>query len=148
MSERLLVELASIVVLGIIAQWLAWKFRFPSILFFLVFGFVAGPVTNFLHPDALMGDLLLPIVSISVALILFEGGLTLRLQELREVGKVIIILIVGGAIITWIITTLAAYYFLKLEINISILLGAILVVTGLISFTFSRNSIPVIPGIF
>ena len=130
MSERLLVELASIVVLGIIAQWLAWRFRFPSILFFLVFGFVAGPVTDFLHPDALMGDLLLPIVSISVALILFEGGLTLRIQELREVGKVIIILILGGAIITWIITTLAAYYLLKLEINISILLGAILVVTG------------------
>jgi len=130
LSERLLVELASIVVLGIIAQWLAWRFRFPSILFFLVFGFVAGPVTDFLHPDALMGDLLLPIVSISVALILFEGGLTLRIQELREVGKVIIILILGGAIITWIITTLAAYYLLKLEINISILLGAILVVTG------------------
>ena len=130
MSERALIEFVSIIVLGIIAQWLAWRFRFPSILFFLVFGFIAGPVTGFLHPDTLMGDLLLPIVSVSVALILFEGGLTLRLQELREVGKVIIILIVGGAIITWIITTLAAFYILNLNMNISILVGAILVVTG------------------
>jgi NhaP-type Na+/H+ or K+/H+ antiporter len=129
-NERLLIEFASIIVLGISAQWLAWKLRFPSILFFLVFGFVAGPITGFLHPDALLGDLLLPIVSISVALILFEGGLTLRLNELRELGTVLIILIVIGAIITWIIASLSAYYILKLDLRISILLGAILVVTG------------------
>ncbi len=77
-----------------------------------------------------MGDLLLPIVSISVALILFEGGLTLRLSELRELGRVVITLIVMGAIITWIIASISAYYTLKLDIRISILLGAILVVTG------------------
>jgi NhaP-type Na+/H+ or K+/H+ antiporter len=129
-NERLLIEFASIIVLGISAQWLAWKLRFPSILFFLVFGFVAGPITGFLHPDALLGDLLLPIVSISVALILFEGGLTLRLNELRELGTVLIILIVIGAIITWIIASISAYYILKLDLRISILLGAILVVTG------------------
>ena len=99
MSERVLIEFASIIVLGIVAQWLAWRLRFPSIIFFLIFGFIAGPITNFLHPDALMGDLLLPIVSISVALILFEGGLTLRINELRELGRVLIILIVAGAII-------------------------------------------------
>ncbi len=130
MSERVLIELASIVVLGIAAQWLAWRLRFPSILFFLIFGFVAGPITNFLHPDAIMGELLLPIVSISVALILFEGGLSLRLSELREVGRVVIILIVMGAVITWVIASLSAYYFLNLDAQISILLGAILVVTG------------------
>ena len=130
MSEEVLLELASIVVLGIFAQWLAWRLRFPSILFFLIIGFIAGPVTGFLHPNELMGELLLPIVSISVALILFEGGLTLRLGELRDVGRVVIILIVIGAIITWIIASLAAYYILNLEFRISILLGAILVVTG------------------
>jgi NhaP-type Na+/H+ or K+/H+ antiporter len=129
-NEKVLIEVASIVVLGIVAQWLAWRLRFPSILFFLIFGFVAGPVTNFIHPDSLMGELLLPIVSISVALILFEGGLTLRLNELREVGHVVIILIVVGAIITWVIASLSAYYILKLDLRISILLGAILVVTG------------------
>ena len=116
--------------LGIAAQWLAWRFRFPSILFFLVIGFIAGPLTGFLHPDQLLGDLLLPVVSISVALILFEGGLTLRLAELREVGKVVIILIFIGAFITWIVAAAASYYILKLELRLSILLGAILIVTG------------------
>jgi NhaP-type Na+/H+ or K+/H+ antiporter len=122
--------LASIVVLGIAAQWLAWRFRFPSILFFLVIGFIAGPITGFLHPDKLLGDLLLPVVSISVALILFEGGLTLRLAELREVGKVVIILIFVGAFITWMIASAASYYILNLNLRLSILLGAILIVTG------------------
>jgi len=129
-NERVLIEFASIIVLGIGAQWLAWRLRFPSILFFLVFGFIAGPVTEFLHPDAMMGDLLLPVVSISVALILFEGGLTLRIGELKEVGKVVIILIVAGAVITWVIASISAYYILNLDWRISILLGAILVVTG------------------
>jgi len=129
-NERHLIELASIVVLGIAAQWLAWRLRFPSILFLLVFGFIAGPVTDFLHPDVLMGDSLLPIVSISVALILFEGGLTLRIDELKELGKVVIILIVVGAIITWIIASISAYYILNLDLRLSILLGAILIVTG------------------
>ena len=126
----MLLEFASIVVLGITAQWLAWRIRFPSILFLLVFGFIAGPVTGFLHPDSLLGDLLLPIVSISVALILFEGGLTLRLGELKDVGRVVILLIVIGSIVTWIIATLSARYILGLDIRLSILLGAILVVTG------------------
>ena len=130
MEIEALLEFASIVVLGITAQWLAWRIRFPSILFLLVFGFIAGPITGFLHPDSLLGDLLLPVVSISVALILFEGGLTLRLGELKDVGKVVILLILIGSIITWIIAALSAYYILGLDIRLSILLGAILVVTG------------------
>ena len=130
MNEEKLIELASIVVIGIGSQWLAWNLRFPSILFFLVLGFVAGPVLKFIHPDGLLGDLLFPIVSISVALILFEGGLTLRLGELKDVGRVVITLIILGAAITWVISSAAAYYILNLDIRVSILLGAILVVTG------------------
>ncbi|MDH3225980.1 MAG: sodium:proton antiporter, partial [Thermoleophilia bacterium] len=57
----------------IVARWL----RVPGILVLVVAGFVAGPITGLLDPDALFGDLLLPLVSIAVALILFEGGLTL-----------------------------------------------------------------------
>ena len=67
----------------------------------------------------------MPIVSISVALLLFEGGLTLRLGELKEVGKVIITLIIAGALITWIIAAGSAYYILELDLRIAILLGAI-----------------------
>ena len=130
MNEEKLIELASIVVIGIGSQWLAWKFRIPSIMFFLVLGFVVGPVLNFIHPDSLLGELLFPVVSVSVALILFEGGLTLRLGELKDVGRVVITLIILGAVITWIISSSAAYFILNLDLRISILLGAILVVTG------------------
>jgi NhaP-type Na+/H+ or K+/H+ antiporter len=130
LSEHILIQLASIVVLGIAAQWIAWRIKFPSILFLLLLGFLAGPVTGFLNPDKLMGELLLPVVSISVALILFEGGLTLRLGELKEIGGVVIALISVGAIITWAIAAAGAHYILKLDLRISILLGSILVVTG------------------
>lgn len=130
MSEHVIISLGSILVIGIGAQWLAWRLRFPSIVFLMVFGFIAGPVTGVLHPDQLMGDLLFPLVSISVAIILFEGGMTLRLDELRSIGKVVMLLVSIGAIITWITTTLAAIYILKLQWEIAVLLGAILVVTG------------------
>jgi len=130
LSEQNLIAFASIIILGITAQWIAWRAKFPSILFLLIFGFIAGPVTGFINPDKLMGDLLLPVVSISVAVILFEGGLTLRIGELKEVGKVVLMLISVGVLITWIIAALSSHYILNLNWKISILLGAILVVTG------------------
>ncbi len=129
-SEQTLIELASIIVLGIFAQWLAWRIKFPSILFLLIFGFIAGPVSGFLHPDRLMGNLLFPVVSISVAVILFEGGMTLRIGELRDIGKVVLSLITLGALVTWVFTAASAYYLLKLNLQLSVLIGAILVVTG------------------
>jgi len=130
LPEHALIEFASIIVLGIIAQWLAWRFQLPSILFLLIMGFLAGPVSGFLHPDRLMGDLLLPVVSISVAVILFEGGLTLRLGELKDIGKVVLSLITLGALVTWAIISAAAYYWLHYNIRLAILLGAVLIVTG------------------
>jgi NhaP-type Na+/H+ or K+/H+ antiporter len=96
----------------------------------LVFGFIAGPITGFLDPDMLLGNLLIPVVSVSVAIILFEGGLSLRLSELREIGSVVRNLISIGALVTWFVSALSAHLILKLDIDLSILLGAILVVTG------------------
>jgi NhaP-type Na+/H+ or K+/H+ antiporter len=130
MSEDLLLGLASIIVLGIGAQWLAWRLHLPSILLLLVFGFIAGPVTGFLDPDAIFGDLLLPVVSLSVAIILLEGGLNLRISELRQVGGVVGKLITIGILVTWLIGSAAAYFILDLDFALSVLLGAILVVTG------------------
>jgi len=130
MSEHILINLAGLVILGIGAQWLAWRIRYPSILFLLIFGFIAGPLTGFLDPDQLMGDLLLPFVTLAVAVILFEGGLTLNIKELREIGSVVLLLISVGVLVTSIVGTFAAYFILGLNLEISILLGAILVVTG------------------
>ena len=117
-------------VLGILAQWAAWRFGLPSILLLLPLGVLAGPATGFLQPDQLLGPLLLPLVSLSAAIILFEGGLRLRLRELHGIGGVFFQLITVGVLITWVVTVLAARFLLKFPWPLAILLGAILVVTG------------------
>src|SRR5690606_9764161 len=83
-----------------------------------------------LHVDALLGDLLFPIVSLSVGVILFEGGLSLKLEDLRHTGSVIRNLITVGALVTWVLTTAAAYFILGLNLALAVQLGAVLVVTG------------------
>jgi NhaP-type Na+/H+ or K+/H+ antiporter len=75
MHESLLLGVATVFVLGLGAQWIAWRFRFPSILLLLVFGFVTGPVTGLLHPDHLQGNWVFTFVAVSAGIILFEGGL-------------------------------------------------------------------------
>ncbi len=130
MTEKFIIGLSAIVVSGVLAQWIAWKFRFPSILLLLIFGFIAGPVTGFIHPDSFFGDLLFPFVSISVAIILFEGGLNLKFSELKVVGSLIRNLITIGLLVTWLMTILGAYYILHFSLLLSFLYGAILVVTG------------------
>ncbi|VAX39174.1 Sodium/hydrogen exchanger family protein [hydrothermal vent metagenome] len=138
MLHEPIVSLAIIVVLGVGAQWLAWRVRIPSILLLLLAGMAVGPLTAFLfpdnkpilNPDNLLGDLLLPLVSISVGLILYEGGLTLNLREIREVRSVIRSLVTLGALVTWVLAGLAAHFLLGMEWQLAALLGAILVVTG------------------
>lgn len=130
MDENVLLGLACIVILGITASWLAWRLKLPSILMLLIFGFIAGPLTGFLDPDGLFGDLLLPVVSLSVAVILFEGGLGLKFAELKKTGGVVLKLITIGVLVTWLLGSIAAYFILNLDFELAILLGAILVVTG------------------
>lgn len=122
--------IAGIIILGVVAQWIAWRIKLPSILLLLVFGFVAGPVTGFISPDMIFGESLFPIVSLSVALILFEGGLSLKFRELRATGSVVQRLISVGALVTWFLTSVFAVYILRMDIAASVLLGAITMVTG------------------
>ncbi len=130
MDEHFLIGFAAIIVLGIGAQWIAWKIGLPAILLLLISGFIAGPATGFINPDTLFGDLLLPIVSISVGVILFEGGLSLKFSELREIRSVVRNLVTVGVIVSWVVSSVASYYLLGFDIRIALLLGAILVVTG------------------
>ncbi len=130
MSEHLLVGLAAIIVLGIGAQWLAWRISLPAILLLLIFGFIAGPATGLVDPNLLFGDLLLPLVSVTVAIILFEGGLSLKFSEVKEVTGVIRNLVTIGILVTWVLTSIISYLIFGLGLEISVLLGAVLVVTG------------------
>lgn len=128
--EHLAVSLVVITVLGIGGQWLAWRLRIPSILVLLVFGFSIGNLTHLVEPDEMFGDILFPGVSLAVALILFEGGLTLRYDELRDVGSTVLNLLSAGALITWVLGGVAAWAILGLQPGPAALISAILVVTG------------------
>ncbi|WP_098422269.1 cation:proton antiporter [Marinobacter sp. LV10R520-4] len=111
-------------------QWLAWRVRMPAILFLLAGGIASGPVLGYLNPEDVFGDLLFPMVSLAVAIILFEGSLTLRFAEIRGHGKMVRNLLPIGSIVTGTIGTLAAHYILGISWEIALLFGAISVVTG------------------
>lgn len=130
LSYGILLQIAGILVMGIFAQWAAWRVRLPSILLLLATGILAGPVTGWLHPDQLFGALLLPIVSLSVGVILYEGGLSLKIQELQNITGAFILLTTAGVAISCIIGTVAAHYILGFRWPVATLVGAILVVTG------------------
>src|SRR5690554_5990477 len=83
-ESHLTLALVSIVVLGVGAQWLAWRLRWPAIVVLMLFGLAAGPLTGLLVPQRDLGELVSPVVKLFVAVILFEGGLTLRWHEFLE----------------------------------------------------------------
>jgi NhaP-type Na+/H+ or K+/H+ antiporter len=128
----ILLQVTSILILGIVAQWIAWRLRLPSILLLLAVGAGVGPLTGLIRPDKLFGDLLPPLVSLSVAVILYEGGLNLRLRELRKlgIGFVFFRLMTIGVLISWGIGAVALHYVLDFRWPVATLLGAIFVVTG------------------
>ena len=129
MTDTALYGLAVIVSVSIAAQWLAWRLRWPAIVLLLLGGFAVGPIAGWVKPDELFGELLFPFVSMSVAIILFEGGLTLRWAQLRQLD-VVRRLVTIGVLVTWAASSLAVWWIVGLSGTLSILFGAILVVTG------------------
>ncbi len=122
--------IALIGVLGIGAQWLAWRMNLPGIVLMLAAGVLAGPVTGLLDPEAQFGAVLSPVIGAAVALILFEGGLTLNFKELRGARPAVRRLAALGAPLAWLTSTLACRYVAGLGWEVSAVFGGILVVTG------------------
>ncbi len=117
--------------LGIGAEWISWRLRLPSILVLLVVGVVAGPITGILDPRTLFsGGVLAPIVAISVAIILFEGTLSLKLTDLRQIGGGVRNLVTIGVLVTWGLAAVAAHFTLGFSWSLALLLGTIATVTG------------------
>ncbi|MGB1937367.1 MAG: cation:proton antiporter [Akkermansiaceae bacterium] len=120
-----------VLALGIAAQWLAWKWKLPSILVLLAFGFGLGQLTGATIDDYLVADnVLLSAVGLCVAIILFEGGLTLKFSDLKESGTPVIRLCTLGVAISFLLSFGAMKYVLGFDWRVASLLGAILVVTG------------------
>jgi NhaP-type Na+/H+ or K+/H+ antiporter len=122
--------LAGMLMIGFLAQWLAWRVKLPAILFLLLAGIVLGPVSGVLNPDVLLGDLLFPMVSLAVALILFEGSLTLRFHELPGIGRAVRGLVSYGAITALLLLAWAAHVVAGVAWPIALLYGALGCVTG------------------
>jgi NhaP-type Na+/H+ or K+/H+ antiporter len=122
--------LALIALTALACQWLAWRSNLPAILFLLLAGLFAGPVSGVLVPDAMFGELLFPLVSVCVAIILFEGSLTLDLAEIRSQRTVVRRLITLGALVTWILVACASRWLFALDWSLAVLFGALTVVTG------------------
>ena len=125
-----MMALAGIGLATLACQWFAWWVKLPAILFLLLVGLLAGPITGVLDPDALFGDLLFPVVSLSVAVILFEGALTLKFNQISGTEKVVRRLVSTGVLVTWVIIAIATRFIVELSWELSILFGALVVVTG------------------
>lgn len=128
--DSTILAFAFIAILAFACQWLAWRVKLPAILFLLASGLIVGPLTGWFDPDPLFGELLFPLISLSVAIILFEGSLTLDFAEIRAQKNVVQRLITIGALVTWAVIAIASHYLFELSWSLSVLFGALTVVTG------------------
>lgn len=139
-------ELSGVIILGVFAQWLAWRVKLPAILPLILMGLLVGPISTFwtsdghklINPiyDASTGRGLFPgqylfhFVSLAIAIILFEGSLTLKRQEIRQVGPVIINLISIGSLVTFLGGGVAVHLIVGLNWSMSFMFSSLIVVTG------------------
>lgn len=151
-----MVELAGIIILGILAQWVAWKFKIPAILPLILIGLLVGPIATLYTEDGTKliqpiyngteglfpGESLFYFVSLAISIILFEGGLTLRRDEILNVGPVILKLITVAVVVTFFGAGFAAHYIFDLSWPISFLFSSLIIVTGPTVITPILRNIP------
>lgn len=125
------ISIAIILALGVGGQWLANRLRLPGVLLLLTSGILVGPVFNIIRPEEDFGEVLFPVVSLAVGLLLFEGGLGLKIDRLTAGRSVVLRLVTIGALVTWLIGWGAtALLFDGVSTSNAALIGAILVVSG------------------
>ena len=132
-----MLELAAIIVFGIFAQWIAWRMKIPAIFPLILIGLLLGPLSTlfldhqWINPENIFaGKTMYYFVSLSVGVILFEGGLTLKFKEVRQLASVVRNLLIVGPIIMSIGGALAAHYFLDMDYRVGLLFGSLIIVTG------------------
>src|SRR5699024_7115435 len=130
MDPSILFTIMLIGFLGIGSQWVAWKFSIPAIVVMSITGLIIGPVFGIINPEETFGDIYDPIISVAVAIILFEGSLSLKGKELRGLGKPLVRIATIGAFIAWILGSLTAHYIAGLSLAVSFVIGGLFIVTG------------------
>lgn len=130
MEITLLFQIMLVLFLGIASQWIAWKFRLPAIVIMSVVGLIVGPFLGIMNPEASFGELYSPLISVAVAIILFEGSLQLNFKELKGLGKPLFRIATIGAFIAWILGSLTAHYMAGLPWAVAFVIGGLFIVTG------------------
>ncbi|WP_339835617.1 sodium:proton antiporter [uncultured Maribacter sp.] len=151
-----MLELAGIIILGILAQWVAWRLKLPAILPLILIGLLVGPFSTLYTADGskiiepiwngdkglFPGESLYYFVSLAISIILFEGGLTLKRSEISSIGPVITKLITLGSVTTFFGAALAAYFLFGLSWQLCFLFSALIIVTGPTVITPILRNIP------
>ncbi|WP_242153757.1 cation:proton antiporter [Sphingomonas sp. BAUL-RG-20F-R05-02] len=130
MEDTILLLVVGVAVAGVFGQWLGWRLKLPAIIPLLVIGAIAGPIAGIVKPSVALGEVMRPAIGMAVAIIVFEGGLNLNLRELRSAGSGVLRLVAVALPLNWLFGTLAAHFVAGMSWQVSILVGAILVVTG------------------
>ena len=130
-TNQVLLGVGLIVVLAVGSQIVAARLHIPALIILLPAGFIAGALTGDVNPGKLLGSAFQPLVSLAVALILYDSGLTLDLRKLTgDTRRVVVRLIALGVPVVWVIAGLSAAPLLGLSRDAAVMLGAILVVSG------------------
>lgn len=119
-----------VIAAGGLCHWLAWRLKVPAILLFLAVGILLGPVLGWFDAAMLTADWLPAFVSLAVAVVLFEGSITLKFAEIRGLERVVRNLVTFGALAGGMVTAIAAAYIVRLPWELAALFGALTVVTG------------------
>ena len=130
--ENSLITFVSALFFGIFFIIIANKLRISSIVILLIGGIILGPSfiwPDLIHPDSL-GDGLKIIVKLAVAIILFEGGLTLDIKGYRIVSGELKRALTIGVLITWILSSITIKFIFDFDWLFSILTGSLIIVTG------------------
>jgi NhaP-type Na+/H+ or K+/H+ antiporter len=130
-TEQILLGVALTLILAVGSQIVASRLRLPALIVLLPVGFTAGAMTDLVHPEQLLGAAFEPLVSLSVAIILYDAALGLNLSHLRgHTRSVVTRLIVFGATVTCGCAALLAMWLFGMSWQVALMIGAILVVSG------------------
>lgn len=130
MFDSLLFDLMFVIFLGIVSQWIAWRLRVPAVVLMAMAGLLVGPIFGWIDPQESFGDLFGPVISLAVAINLFEGSLNLDLREIRGFGKPLFRIVTLGALIAWVAGSIAAHYLAGLSWAVAFVMGGLFIVTG------------------
>src|SRR5699024_10886881 len=130
MVPSLLFEVMLVGLLGMGSQWVAWRYRMPAIVVMSIAGLLAGPVFGLMNPEEDFGSLYNPIISVAVAIILFEGSLNLNFKDIRGLGRPVFRISTIGAFLSWILGSLTAHYIAGLNWAAAFVIGGLFIVTG------------------